>query len=102
APEFLLVDNRQQMPPALPRLIQRIHEATELRTAPQQMADTLRNLWQMFLELGLEHRRGADRQQTDHRAYLETLRAAVRPAQGVVEEPILLVPHAVGAVPHHG
>ena len=45
-------------------------------------------------QLPIEHRHGAQRQQADHGAHLEPLRAAVRQAQHVVEESVLLVPHA--------
>ena len=46
----------------------------------------------------------AQRQQPDHRAHLEPLRAAVGQAQHVVEEAVLLVPHpdVVAAVHHRG
>ena len=42
-----------------------------------------------------EDRRRAQRQQPDHRAHLEALRAAVGQAEDVVEEAVLLVPELV-------
>ena len=42
-----------------------------------------------------EDRRGAQRQEPDHRPHLEPCRDAVRQAQHVVEEPVLLVPQLV-------
>src|SRR6516162_11055361 len=48
----------------------------------------------------LEHGGCAERQQTDDRAYLEPLRAAVRQAQHVVEKSVLLVPQIVLTIAH--
>src|SRR5271169_679659 len=50
--------------------------------------------------LRLEHSGCAERQQTDDRAYLEPLRAAVGQAQHVAEKSVLLVPQIVLTIAH--
>ncbi len=45
--------------------------------------------------VGFEHGRGAQRQQADERAHLQSLPGAVGEAEDVVEEAVLLVPHLV-------
>ncbi len=58
----------------------------------------------LFQRLGLNDRHRAKRDQAHHGANAEPRRRAIGQAEHVVEEPVLLVPHFVGGLPHavHG
>ena len=59
-----------------------------------------RNFGSFVEDVLLEDRHRGQRQQADDRAHLQARRAAVREAQHVVEEAVLLVPHLVVALAH--
>ena len=66
-----------------------------VRDAPRGTAAAAPPISGYFVEqFAVEHRGRAQRQQADHRPHLEPLGLAVGQAQHVVEEAVLLVPHA--------
>jgi hypothetical protein len=86
AAELLLVDDGQHPPVAHAWLVQRMQEALELGPLVQQPVHPFHHLGQLRPEGRLDDCRGAERQQADDGAHLQPLRAAVGPAQDVIEE----------------
>ena len=104
--ELLLVEDRQQPAAVIADEagLGRRHLGDQLGMAGAELLDHRHQPGKARDRLGLDHRRGAERQQADQRAHLEAHRLAVGQPQHVVEEAVLLVPHlvAVPAAAVHG
>ena len=73
----------------------RVHRPRQFGHPAQPLLDGAHGLRDAFTLRLLDHRRGTQREEPDHRAHLEPRGAAVGQPQQVVVEAILLVPHAV-------
>ena len=92
------VEDRQQASTLFTRLVRRRQVGEEVRLAFEQRADACPVCRISLDEMPRDHRHGTEREQPDHGADLEPRRAAVREAEDVVEEPVVLVPQLVLAV----
>ena len=92
--QLVFVQDRCEQAAADPALRRVLNEPRQLRTGVEKAAQTCRQVRVPGDHRPLEYRDGAEREETNHRAYFQPLRASARPPQHVVEEAVLLVPHA--------
>src|SRR5262245_32165203 len=71
-----------------------VDSGNQFRTPDEEAAEALADLRVLLYKCSLKDSRCTERQQAHHRAHLETLGLAIRQAQHIVEEPVLLIPHA--------
>ena len=98
------VQDRSEPPARTPELDRIVDRGRQLRTRLEELPEPVAHLGILPLKFSLERRDRTQGKQADHGSHLQTLGAAVREAEHVVEETVFLVPHArvLAGVHHRG
>src|SRR5262249_18434524 len=94
SPQPGFVQDRAESPAAVTLLERVMDRLDQLWSGFEKPAHALQRLWILLDEFPLKESDRAQRKQAYQRTNLQALTAAIGKPQHVVEEPVLLIPHA--------